>query len=80
MEVLGVTNTEEEIKYMTKTQWKKYVNEVVPQKSFEFLKDENEKKLKTKQINFKEFGMKELLVQNKTKARSETLDLKVWNV
>ena len=53
MEVFGITHTEEEIKDMTKTQWKKNVKEVVSKKSFEFLKDENEKKVKPSKLILK---------------------------
>ena len=87
MEELCLTFTEEDIKDMNKIQWKKYVKEVVKEKAFEFLKEENGKKSKTKHITFEQFSTREYLVNNENKslsklifsARSGTLDLKVWN-
>ena len=56
-------------------------------KAFQYLKEENETKSKTKHIIFEEFKLSEYLVQNKNtilskiifSARSGTIDLKAWN-
>ena len=52
MDQLNITFTEEEIQGMTKPQWKKYVHSIVSEKAFEYLKEENENKTKTKHIDF----------------------------
>jgi hypothetical protein len=87
MDQLNITFTEEEIQSMTKPQWKKYVHSIVSEKAFEYLKEENENKTKTKHIQLKKLCMSEYLVHNKNtflskiifSARSGTLDLKAWN-
>ena len=86
MDQLNITFTEEEIQGMTKPQWKKYVHSIVSEKAFEYLKEENENKTKTKHIDFEKLCMSDYLVHNKNtilskvifSARSGTLDLKVW--
>ena len=87
MEEVGFEFTEEEIKLMSKVQWKKLVHETITETAFEYLKETNENMSKTKHIIFEKLNMSEYLIQNKNtalsklifSARSGSLDLKVLN-
>ena len=87
MEEVGFEFTEEEIKLMSKVQWKKLGHETITETAFEYLKETNENKSKTKHILFEKLNMSEYLIQNKNTALSKlffssrvgTLDLKVLN-
>ena len=44
--------TEEDIKHMSKVQWKKFIHETISETAFEYLKEKNLSKSKTKHILF----------------------------
>ena len=60
MDKIGCDLTEEDIINMSKTQWKRFINEMTIDTAFKHLKEENIKnKTKTKHIVFKKLEMSE---------------------
>ena len=74
MEELSIEITEEEIVSLKKTDWKKYVNEIIKGTAFVTLVNENKEKSRTKHIHFEKFEMSKYLVKNKNTSLSKIIN------
>ena len=74
MEELSIEITEEEIVSLKKTDWKKYVNEIIKGTAFVTLVNENKEKSKTKHIYFEKLEMSKYLVKNKNTSLSKMIN------
>ena len=86
MKTVNINLTDDEIKEETTIKWKTLVNKEVKNAALQYLKTENNKKTKTKDIDFESLEMSEYLARNKNskltkyifKVRSGTLGIKEW--
>ena len=87
MDDLNIELSDDEIKLVNKSQWKKYVHEKVKETALNNLLEENETKTKTKHIQYDELKMRGYLTHSKSTSlskiifsvRSGTLDIKTNN-
>ena len=65
MKTVNINLTDDEIKEETTIKWKTLVNKEVKNAALQYLKTENNKKTKTKDIDFESLEMSEYLARNK---------------